>query len=83
METYIFSGPLSTPLEKFIAEKRGMGYSYNVQARALVRFDKFTLDFICDKNVLSKELFEAWICKTPNESPNNQKSRVRILQQLG
>jgi len=82
IENYIFSGPLSNALEKFIAEKRGMGNTYNAQARALFRFDKFTLNFICDKDVLSKKLVEAWICKTPNESPNNQKLRVWLLQQL-
>lgn len=82
IEHYIFSGPLSNALERFIAEKRGMGNTYNAQARALFRFDKFTLNYICDKDVLSKELVEAWICKTPNESPNNQKLRVWLLQQL-
>lgn len=83
IENYTFSGPLSGALSKFIAEKRGMGNTYNSQARALVRFDKFTMNFSCDENVLSKELVEAWICKTPNESPKNQKIRIWILQQFG
>ena len=83
MKNFTFSGPLSDALEKFVTERRGIGYCYNVQAKELVRFDTFTMNLFCEKNVLSKEIVEAWISKRPNEKLSNQRVRIQLFQQLG
>ncbi|NSW89251.1 MAG: tyrosine-type recombinase/integrase [Firmicutes bacterium] len=83
IKTYTYSGPLREAIEKFIAEKRGMGLQYNSAAERLANFDRFSIKFGYATNVLSKEVVEAWTARRPNEGTNTQRLRVTIIRELG
>jgi len=80
---YNYIGPLSEAIVKFIYEKRAMGLKYEKEASRLFNFDKFTIHFKCQKNVLSKEAVDAWLVRNPNEGSNSQRLRVIVMNQLG
>lgn len=77
-----YHGPLAEALTSFLGEKRALGCRYNVQAVSLARFDRFSSAFGAGKNVLSKELVEAWCAKKTNENARNQQDRVWLTGQL-
>lgn len=79
----IFSGTLSEVLNMFLAEKRGLGYAYKTQSLQMKRFDIFSDDFVLNKNVLSKELVNAWCQTHDGEKARNQQGRICFVKQLG
>jgi integrase len=83
IKEYQFNGPLSDVIEKFIAEKRGVGLQYNSESKRLANFDRFSSTFGCERNTLSKEVVRAWISIRNNESVANQNLRVMLMRQFG
>lgn len=83
IKTYFFSGPLASAIEKFIAEKRGMGLQYNSVSRNLSNFDRFTIAFGLKDQILSREVVEAWLKQNPAQSRQTLWLKTIIIRQLG
>ncbi len=79
---YEFSGMLAGHLQDFIAEKRGIGYIYNTEAKQLSRFSRFTLDYELRPDELPEEVVRAWIAKKTTDSDRNQYSRYSLISQF-
>lgn len=78
-----FSGPLADTIEKFIAEKRGIGLQYNGVSTYLQNFDRFSTNFQLMESVLSREVVEAWLKQNPSQSQQTLRMKVIIIRQLG
>ena len=50
IKVYTYSGTLAPICERFIQEKRAIGYKYNTEAKKLSEFSRFTLSFDCPSN---------------------------------
>jgi integrase/recombinase XerD len=83
IKEYQFYGPLSDVIRKYIAEKRGIGLQYNSESKRLANFDRFTSNFSCNKDTLSKEVVTAWISKRDNECFASQNLRMKLMRQFG
>lgn len=83
LKEFEFTGILGGIIKDYINEKRAMGLKYNLQARLLKRFDTFSKSFDLSEKVLSKDIVEKWLQKTPNETHQNQKLRIWTIRQLG
>lgn len=81
-KTYEFSGALAARLQDFVAEKRGVGYVYNTEAKHLGRFSRFSLDYEVPQDELPENLVMAWIAKKPTDSDRNQYSRYSLISQF-
>lgn len=78
-----FSGPLADTIEKFIAEKRGIGLQYNGVSTYLQSFDRFSSSFHLEESVLSREVVEAWLKQNPSQSQQTLRMKAIIIRQLG
>lgn len=78
-----FSGPLADTIEKFIAEKRGIGLQYNGVSTYLQSFDRFSISFHLEESVLSGEVVEAWLKQNPSQSQQTLRMKAIIIRQLG
>jgi len=78
-----FSGPLADTIEKFIAEKRGIGLQYNGVSTYLQSFDRFSISFHLEESVLSREVVEAWLKQNPYQSQQTLRMKAIIIRQLG
>jgi integrase len=78
-----FFGPLASTIEKFIAEKRGIGLQYNGVSTYLQNFDRFSLTFRLDDQVLTREVVEAWLKQNPTQSQQTLRMKAIIIRQLG
>jgi len=78
-----FSGPLADTIEKFIAEKRGIGLQYNGVSTYLQSFDRFSISFYLEESVLSREVVEAWLKQNPSQSQQTLRMKAIIIRQLG
>ncbi|SNT11085.1 hypothetical protein SAMN05446037_104110 [Anaerovirgula multivorans] len=83
LKEFKYSGILGSIIKDFINEKRAIGLKYNLQARILKRFNTFSKSFDLSEKVLSKDIVEKWLQKTPNETHQNQKLRIWTIRQLG
>ena len=83
IKEYRFYGPLHEVIEKYIAEKRGIGLQYNSESKRLANFDHFTSSYGCPINTLSKAVIEAWISKRDNECASTQRLRIILMRQFG
>lgn len=82
IKVYTYSGTLAPICERFIQEKRAIGYKYNTEAKKLSEFSRFTLSFDCPSNALPKEIVQAWIAKKPTDSERNQYARFSLICQF-
>ncbi len=78
-----FSGPLASTIEKFIAEKRGIGLQYNGVSTYLQNFDRFSIRFRLADQVLTREVVEAWLKQNPAQSQQTLRMKTIIIRQLG
>lgn len=78
-----FFGPLASTIEKFIAEKRGIGLQYNGVSTYLQNFDRFSITFRLDDQVLTREVVEAWLKQNPTQSQQTLRMKAIIIRQLG
>jgi len=77
---YRYEGILSDLCERFIAEKRALGCSYNGEAKKLREFSKFTLNFTFPQNTLPQEVVQAWYVKRPMDSDRNRYARLALVK---
>ncbi|MBV7273913.1 tyrosine-type recombinase/integrase [Clostridium sp. PL3] len=82
IKEFTYAGKLSEVIIKYIAEKRAMGILFNSEAKKLAHFDRFTMNFDCKTNTLSKELVIAYTSKTSNESSSNHIYRFNLVNRL-
>ena len=78
-----FSGPIASTIEKFIAEKRGIGLQYNGVSTYLQNFDKFSAAFQLENQDLTREVVEAWLKQNPSQSQQTLRMKAIIIRQLG
>lgn len=78
--SYPYEGVLANLCEKFIAEKRALGCSYNTEAKRLREFSKFTCNFLLPKDTLSEEVAQAWYAKRPVDSDRNRYARLALVK---
>lgn len=78
-----FSGPLASTIEKFIAEKRGIGLQYNGVSTYLQNFAKFSVAFQLENQDLTREVVEAWLKQNPSQSQQTLRMKAIIIRQLG
>lgn len=78
-----FSGPIASTIEKFIAEKRGIGLQYNGVSTYLQNFDKFSVEFQLENQDLTREVVEAWLKQNPSQSQQTLRMKAIIIRQLG
>ena len=79
---YSYTSSLHQQLEAFVAEKRAMGYKFNTEAQRLWHFDKFVVAHGFSETAITKEMFELWSVKTPNESESNRVMRYATVQKF-
>jgi integrase/recombinase XerD len=77
-----FQGPLAEAMADFVAFKRMQGYDYRSQARSLMAFDRFLRqpDRCCD--LLSNELFHAYLATTAGLCPSTREGRLAVVRQF-
>jgi len=73
IEGFSFKSIFSDELNKFVAEKRGMGLKYEVGARVLSSFDSFVFSQGYNQKDLLKEIMDSWINLNPNQKGDSRK----------
>ena len=61
MKKLTFDSAFAKDLERFITQKRAIGYVFDRGSEALLRFDRFCIQHKYRDSILSKELVEHWI----------------------
>lgn len=69
-------------IEVLLQEKQSMGFRYKSQAQMLRSFDCFVVGKYPDKNIVDKELGEAWGAKRQFEGNNARNNRVVVVNEL-
>ena len=69
-----FTGPLAEHIQRFLNEKRSLGYKYEEQERVLYVLDQMSKQFDCS-NGLPKNLCLAFIERDPNWRQKTQEQR--------
>ena len=83
MSESIYQGSFKDHIKNHVELKQAVGYKYDVEARHLKRFDRFTIEKYSYATVLTKEIVLDWCCKKTYETPANQCSRASIIRQFG
>lgn len=81
-ENDLFLSALAIPIEGYIAEKRAVGYKFEVGANMLKRFDSFVHSRCLMEAVLTKQLVMEWTVRKPNETVSTQCRRISLLRGL-
>ena len=81
-KTHLFLSALAVPIEGYIAEKRAVGYKFEVGANMLKRFDLFLHGRCLTEAVLTKQLVMDWTARKPNETVSTQCRRISLLRGL-
>ena len=80
--TKTYTGILADAIQGFIREREALGYRYRKQAACLKRFDTFCIEVGHSEVALSRELAMRWAAKTPWESDDAQRRRIRLVRRL-
>lgn len=75
----IFTGPLAEHIQKFLDEKRALGFKYEEQERVLFVLDRMSMRFDCS-NGLPKDLCLAFVERDPNWRQRTQEQRVTLIR---
>jgi len=81
-ENHVFLSALAISIESYIAEKRAVGYKFEVGADMLKRFDSFVHSSCLTEAVLTKQLVMEWTKHKPNETVSTQCRRISLLRGL-
>ena len=81
-EKYLFLSTLAVSIEGYIAEKRALGYKFEVGLDMLKRFDSFVHSRGLTEAVLTKQLVVDWTGRKPNETVATQCRRISLLRGL-
>ncbi len=79
---YPYQSVLAPYIRDFIAEKRSLGYIYNVKGYQLYRFDQYWIKNLYNDIRLTPERLERWMCALPGESKSSQSSRIGAVKDL-
>lgn len=79
-EEYRFYGALSKLCLDFVAEKRAMGLSFNIESRKMREFSRFSTNFRIPANTLTEEVVKQWIELRPGETSNNRYKRFSLIK---
>ena len=79
---YPYQSVLAPYIRDYIAEKRSLGFIYNVKGYQLYRFDQYWIRNAYDDIRLTRERLEEWICALPGESKSSQSSRIGAAKGL-
>jgi integrase len=74
-----YIGTLAPICKAFIAEKRGVGYSYQSEAEMLSVFSRFSEGFDIAPNTLPEEVVKAWIAPRMGEADRTRYNRFSII----
>ena len=83
MSKPIIVNSFASTIEKFIAEKRGIGLQYNGVSTYLQNFDRFSITFRLKDQVLTRNVVEAWLKQNPTQSQQTLRMKAIIIRQLG
>ena len=81
-ENHLLLSTLAVPIEGYIAEKRAVGYKFEVGAERLKRFDSFVHSRCLTEAVLTKQLVVEWTVRKPNETVSTRCGRISLLRGL-
>ena len=78
-----FRSPLAASMERFLIQKRAIGYRYDGEERLLYHFDLLFRGLLpADDPVLTREIAEAVAAKRPHERETTRAHRTALLRQL-
>ena len=78
-----FNCVLAPFINKFLIQKRSLGYHYTREALALCNFDRFLVALAHSKANLPRTVVEQWTEKRGEERPRSQGNRISLMRQLG
>ncbi|WP_031553290.1 tyrosine-type recombinase/integrase [Oribacterium sp. FC2011] len=79
---YPYQSVLAPYIKEYIAEKRSLGFIYDVKGYQLYRFDQYWIKNAFDDVHLTPERLEKWVCALPGESKSSQTSRIGAAKDL-
>jgi len=78
-----FSGAFAGYCERFIEQKRAIGYRYISEAISIGHFDAFSIKYkAADSLRLTKKLVEAWTAKRPHEAEKTRLLRIAVIREF-
>ena len=75
----IFRGPFADYLQRFLEQKRALGYKYAVESWVLGNFDNYTLNNYPDAVKLEFEMVNTWAAHRPNEIGNKSSNNRYVM----
>ena len=78
----IYTSALSAEIDKFIAEKRSVGYKYAGEARIMRRFDEYWASHGYPRTGLTLETLEDWCQKSDTEGVGSLATRISVVRQF-
>ena len=79
---YEYKSVLAPFINDLIAEKRIIGFKYESAEKGLKKLDLFFLEQDIKNPTLTREIVEAFITKSPNETLNNRSKRIADIREL-
>ena len=79
---YQFLSTLSVLIERYITEKRAVGYKFEAGAKMLKRFDSFVCKNHATATDLTKQMVIEWTARMPHQSLATQSGRISSLRGL-
>ena len=79
---YSYKSQFADNIQSLIAEKRGLGIKFYAEAGRLQEIDRFVIENNFTDAVVTKEMFNLWSIKRPNESESNRVLRVGTMQRF-
>lgn len=83
MTDYTFSSPIGSFIQRFVEQKRALGYPYCSSARLLHHLDILISERFPDAGTLTKEICTEWLNLKPGEHMNGLLRRISPVRQLG
>lgn len=77
-----FESVLSAPIERYISEKRAVGYKFDKGSAMLKSFDSFVCNHHLTNLELTKQLVLEWTARKPHETLSTQCGRISLLRGL-
>jgi len=78
-----FLSPLAAHMQRFLLQKRAIGYRYGCEERTLYNLDLLFRELVSpDDPVITREIAEAVVAKRPHEHEKTRSHRTVVLRQL-
>lgn len=79
---YEYKSVIAPIINDLIAEKRTIGFKYESSEKGLKKLDLFFLKQGIEKPILTREIVEEFVAKSPNETLNNRSKRIADVREL-